>query len=383
MNVEKNPAKGEDANYYEQEESQGDFPNNQLGLMASAQPTIEAIKTTYSSVTRPKPKVFEFKLKSSDNADVLKLTEAELSKVVVWATTAAKVKAIFQRGDKVEVKFGEHFNHDQIKLLGELVINNRTKINSFKETGTLVTLNRVPLQVDDNEITNYLGKFGALKGPVRRKTYAEGPLKGLENGSITALMVLTQPIPSYHLLKGKRFEAYYKGMTKTCYWCLKSGDECHGVIKGNGNSCRLAGAQRGNHKDYISNLWEEIGWKNEEEEATSKQQLSDNSNEAVNNSISSTHVNSESSSQLISEENPVNVTEPQLLNNSLEDKQQSEDTPLFCVLERMTSPEPNPLDEENWPIPSPAQTRRKNSPSPNSLKNTKAGRSSSNPNQQL
>ena len=185
MNVEKNPAKGEDANYYEQEESQGDFPNNQLGLMASAQPTIEAIKTTYSSVTRPKPKVFEFKLKSSDNADVLKLTEAELSKVVVWATTAAKVKAIFQRGDKVEVKFGEDFNHDQIKLLGELVINNRTKINSFKETGTLVTLNRVPLQVDDNEITSYLGKFGALKGTVRRKTYAEGPLKGLENGFLS------------------------------------------------------------------------------------------------------------------------------------------------------------------------------------------------------
>ena len=123
----------------------------------------------------------------------------------------------------------------------------------------MVTLNRTPLQVYDSEISNYLGKFGALKGPVRRKTYAEGPLKGLENGFITALMVLVRPIPSYHLLKGKRFEVYYKGMTKTCYWCLKSGDECHGVIKGNGNSCRLAGAQKGNNKEYISNLWEEIG----------------------------------------------------------------------------------------------------------------------------
>ena len=66
--------------------------------------------------------------------------------------------------------------------------------------------------MDDNEITNYLGKFGVLKGQVRRKTYAEGPLKGLENGSIPALMVPAQPIPSYHLLKGKRFEAYYKGV---------------------------------------------------------------------------------------------------------------------------------------------------------------------------
>ena len=107
MNVEKNPDRGEDANYYEQEESQRSFPNNQLGLVASAQPTIKETKTTYSSVTRPKPKVFEFKLKSCDNVDVLKLTEAELSKVVVWATTAGKVKAIFQRGDRAEVKFYE------------------------------------------------------------------------------------------------------------------------------------------------------------------------------------------------------------------------------------------------------------------------------------
>ena len=41
------------------------------------------LNITVSSVTRPKPKVYEFKLKSCDNADVIKLTEVELSKIVV------------------------------------------------------------------------------------------------------------------------------------------------------------------------------------------------------------------------------------------------------------------------------------------------------------
>ena len=172
-------------------------------------------------------------------------------------------------------------------------------------------------------------------------------------------------------------------MTKTCYWCLKSGDECHGVIKGNGNSCRLAGGQKGIIKDYISNLWGQIGWKNEEEEATNKQQLRDCSDKAANDPISSAHVDFESNLLPINEENKVNLTEPLSLNNIFEDEEPTESPPLYCVLERMTSPEPNPLDEENWPLPSPAQIKRKNSTSPNSLKDTKVGRSSSNSNQQL
>ena len=58
MNVVKNPARGEDANHYEPEGYQGDFPNNQLGLVASAQPPTKETKTTYSSVTKPKHKVY-------------------------------------------------------------------------------------------------------------------------------------------------------------------------------------------------------------------------------------------------------------------------------------------------------------------------------------
>ena len=89
---------------------------------------------------------------------------------------------------------------------------------------SLVTLNRTPLQADDTEITEYLTKFGTLKGPCKRRTYPEGPLKDLENGSITALMTLAIPMSSYHYLRRKRFEAYYKGMVKTCFWCLKPGE---------------------------------------------------------------------------------------------------------------------------------------------------------------
>ena len=58
MNVAQNPASGEDANYFEQEESQGSIPNNQLGLVTRAKPIIKETKNTNSSVAKPKPKVF-------------------------------------------------------------------------------------------------------------------------------------------------------------------------------------------------------------------------------------------------------------------------------------------------------------------------------------
>ena len=82
------------------------------------------------------------------------------------------------------------------------------KILRLKDQLSLVTLNRTPLQADDTEITDYLSKFGTLKGCIKRRTYTEGPLKGIENGTITALISLVTPIPSYHCLRGKRFETH-------------------------------------------------------------------------------------------------------------------------------------------------------------------------------
>ena len=139
-----------------------------------------------------------------------KLSDAELNKIVLWATAAAKVKAILQRGDKIEIKFDDEFSVKRTKLLPELSINNIVKIHNLKYQFTLITVNRTPLQADDTEITEYLTKFGTLKGPIKRKTYPQGPLKGLENGSIAALLTLAIPMPSYHFLRGKRFEAYNK-----------------------------------------------------------------------------------------------------------------------------------------------------------------------------
>ena len=81
------------------------------------------------------------------------------------------MKAILQRGDKIELKFDDEFTVERTKLLPELSINYMVKINSLKDQFTLVTLNRTPLQADDTEITEYLTKFGTLKGPIKRKTY--------------------------------------------------------------------------------------------------------------------------------------------------------------------------------------------------------------------
>ena len=130
----------------------------------------------------------------------------------------------------------------------------------MKKQYALVTLNRTPLQADDEEITDYLSKFGTLKGPIKRRTYTEGPLKGIENGTITALISLETPIPSYHWLQGKRFEAYHRGMVKTCFWCLEPGEKCKNFMLGNGSACKASGTQKSSFKNYISNLWNRIGW---------------------------------------------------------------------------------------------------------------------------
>ena len=73
-------------------------------------------------------------------------------------------------------------------------------------------------------------------------------------------MTLATPMPSYHYLRGKRFEAYYKRMVKTCFWCLEPGEKCKNYILGNGNACKASGTQKASFKHYISNLWTNIGW---------------------------------------------------------------------------------------------------------------------------
>ena len=209
---------------------------------------------------KTRTKVHEFKLKVANNAKVPKLSNAELREIVLWATAAAKVIAILQRGDKIEMKFDDEFTVERTKILPELYINNIVKILSLEKQYTLVTLNRTPLQADDAEITDYLSKFGTLKGPIKRRTYTEGPLKGIENGTITALISLETPIPSYHWLQGKRFEAYHKGMVKTCNWCLERGEKCKNFMLGNGSACKASGTQKSSFKDFISNLWNNIEW---------------------------------------------------------------------------------------------------------------------------
>lgn len=142
----------------------------------------------------------------------------------------------------------------------------------------LLPTQKVFWKVDDREITNNLAKFGTLKGPIRRKTYPERSLKGLENGSITALITLSHPLPSYHYLRGKKFEAYYKGMTKTGYWCLEPGNKCKYFNMGNGNACRKSGAIKGNFKQYLSNLLTDIGWKTDENIDSNESNEQPNSN---------------------------------------------------------------------------------------------------------
>ena len=85
MNVAKNVTNGDDNNYFEQIDNQENTERN-----------YNDNKPTYSKIAKKKThtKVHEFKLKIANNAEVPKLSDAELSKIVLWATAAAKGKAI-------------------------------------------------------------------------------------------------------------------------------------------------------------------------------------------------------------------------------------------------------------------------------------------------
>ena len=133
------------------------------------------------------------------------------------------------------------------------------------------------------------------------------------------------PMPSYHYLRGKRFEAHYKGMVKTCFWCLKSGKKCKNYVLGNGNPCKVSGAKKANFKQYISNLWTNIGWNGEQYDRN------DESSQPAIQSATSLPANDQNDLAII--------TEPSLPKMP-DDVDHKPESPLQrCILEPMISPE--------------------------------------------
>ena len=197
--------------------------------------------TTYATKTKGEPNVFAFKLKFLDRTTYL--SQHDLGKVASWAREAGEVTGIFQRGDMVEVQFSPEALRTKIESLEECQVNDQVKVVGSKSKIILLRLQQVPMEVSDEEIGNYISRFGQMKGTIRRQRYSKGPLKGLENGSRTVMITSKEEIclPSYHQMREKRFEITHRGMAKTCFWCLKVGDECLRPVKGNCRICKTSG----------------------------------------------------------------------------------------------------------------------------------------------
>ena len=96
-------------------------------------------------------------------------------------------------------------------------------------------------------------------------------------------------------------------------------------VLGNGNACKVSGAKKANFKQYISNLWSNIGWKGDEYDRN------DESSQPAIQSATSLPAN---------EQNDLaNITEPSLPKMPI-DVDHGPEYPLqLCIIEPMTSPE--------------------------------------------
>ena len=136
---------------------------------------------TYAQKTREESNVRTFKLKFSERTTYL--NQEHLAKIAQWATKAGKIKGLFQRTDGVEVQFAPGVPASRIETLEELQVSDQARLTTPWSKWTLLRLQQVPMEVDDQQLADYIARFAEVKGPIRRLTYKEGPIKGLENGS--------------------------------------------------------------------------------------------------------------------------------------------------------------------------------------------------------
>ena len=93
-----------------------------------------------------------------------------------------------------------------------------------------------------------------------RPVYSDGPLKGIGNGDRMFKLELrpNSYLGTYHLIDGQKITARYPGQQPTCARCFGSPQSCPG--RGMAKRCEQEGGSRNDFREYISQLWESIGY---------------------------------------------------------------------------------------------------------------------------
>ena len=124
---------------------------------------------TYAQKTKEESNVRTFKIKFNERTTYLH--QEHLGKIAQWASKAGKIKGLFQRTDVVEIQFAPGVPASSIETLEELQVSEQARITTPWSKWTLLRLQQVPMEVDDQQLADYIGHFAEVKGLTRRLTY--------------------------------------------------------------------------------------------------------------------------------------------------------------------------------------------------------------------
>ena len=217
---------------------------------------------TYAQRTKSKPKITKLDIVVADE-HLSKLSMENLAVAVRRLKLIGTIKTLFQQENKLIIKFGEDFRPMVLYALEDVKLSENITIKGYvtkkREREKVVTLFKVPPQVENVELTNYLMKYGGIVGEIRRQKYKTPGLEEIENGNVTIKMSQTKhPLGSVHWLGGSRVDAFFPGIERTCFWCMKTQTNCDANAVG--KDCKMKGNCKMNQREYFENLWTKIGW---------------------------------------------------------------------------------------------------------------------------
>ena len=72
----------------------------------------------------------------------------------------AKIQTLFHRDDRIEISFGNDFDIKMLRKLEDIKVDQDKQVTGYasklKDKINVITLNRVPPQVEDNTLIKYL-----------------------------------------------------------------------------------------------------------------------------------------------------------------------------------------------------------------------------------
>lgn len=160
---------------------------------------------------------------------------------------------------KKEVHIEQFCRHDVFEVTESGIRAVHVKPAGKREV--VVTMKGIHPNTRDDGVMDYLSKYGTVvTSKVIYGTFGDGPLKGIRNGDRSYKVEIkpSNNLGTYHVIDGQKVTARYPGQQQTCARCYETPQKCPG--KGMARRCELEGGPRLEFTDYITQLWEKIGY---------------------------------------------------------------------------------------------------------------------------